>query len=164
MSEAREVLMLAEHGSSRPQTTIEDIEIGRDLGQLEWVVTRSKVEGLIASDEEFDPWFVGAEEGGGDIAPGLATYPPVRALFARTFNIRGFLYEYECEFFRPIKYGQVLVISGRIADTWVKRHREYVRFEAEARDPDGDLYFQTSRTHLLDYLTLEPPVVGADQR
>jgi hypothetical protein len=155
MSESRPIHMIAEEGGERAQTTMDEIEIGLDLGQLEWSVTRSQVEGLIASDEEFDPWHADVKEGGG-IVPILATYPPVRALFARAINIRGYLYQYECEFLRPIEYGQSLTIRGWITDKWVKRDREYVKFEAEARDPEGTLFFRTSRTHLLDYRPISP--------
>jgi hypothetical protein len=157
--------MMAEEGGERAQTTIDEIEIGRDLGELEWTVTRSHVEGLIVSDDEFDPWYAAREEGGG-VVPLLATYPPVRALFARSFNIRGFLYQFESEHFRPIEYGQSLTIRGWITGKWVKRNREYVKFEAEARDAEGTLVFRTSRTHLLDYRPLSSTagavIVGAD--
>jgi hypothetical protein len=155
VSEPRPIYMMAEEGGERAQTTIDQIEVGRDLGELEWSVTRPQVEGLIASDEEFDPWHADIGEGGG-VVPILATYPPVRALFARSFNIRGFLYQYECEFLRPIAYGQSLTIRGWITDKWVKRNREYVKFEAEARDAEGTIVFRTSRTHLLDYRPSSP--------
>jgi hypothetical protein len=151
---------VAEDASGRPRTTFEEIVVGDDLGEMRWSVTREAVAGLIQSDLEFDPWYESIDSGGGGLVPPLATYPPVRVLFTKKYNIRGVFYEFESEFLRPIPYGLELTIRAKVADKWVKRNREFVKYEATASDDAGQVYFRTARTHALDYLTTNVPREG----
>ena len=43
-----------EHGN---RTTYDEIEVGRDLGSLEWVITEQDIEKQCSIDEDFHPWF-----------------------------------------------------------------------------------------------------------
>jgi hypothetical protein len=158
MSESgiRNILLLAGSGDERPQTEFDDIEVGSDLGELLATFTRESVEGLLSNDSEYDPWYESKATGGGGIVPCLATYPPVRALFAQRFNIRGFLVSYSSEFLQPIEYGVALTLTGKIVGKWVKRDRAYVQYEAEGSDVNGIVYFRTMRTHTLDYRIFNP--------
>jgi acyl dehydratase len=142
------------------RTTFDDIEPGADLGEMTWSVSRAQVAGLIANDLDFHEWYEGKSPFGGPVVPPLATYPPVRILFARKFNVRGVFYHYESEFLRPIFYDQVLKIRGRVTDKWVKREREFVRYEAEGIDEQGRVVFKTRRTHALDYIPRTAPREG----
>src|SRR4051812_18797790 len=111
------------------RTTYEDLVVGADLGSLEWQVMPDNVLGLLENDDDRHPWFTEGSPDGKPVVPPLATYPPVRILFARAYNVRGLFYEYESSFERPIRYGERVVITGKIADKWVKRDREYVAYE-----------------------------------
>lgn len=157
---SREVSRVAADADGRPRTKFEEIEVGKSLGSMRWSVSRQDVEGLILSDLEYDPWFESTGSGGGGVVPPLATYPPVRVLFTKVYNIRGVFYEFESEFLNPIPYGLALVISGQVADKWVKREREYVKYMAVGEDEVGEIYFRTSRTHALDYLDTRVPKKG----
>lgn len=144
-----------------PRVTYEDLEVGADLGTLEWSVTAESVAGLRANDQDDHEWYVGDSPFGGPVVPPMATYPPVRILFSRRYNLRGLFYRFESHFHRPIRFGQVVTITGIVAEKYVKRDREYVTYEAEGRDPDGQLLFTTRRTHVLDFIPASAPRQGA---
>ena len=143
-----------------PRSRYEDFEIGADLGSLDWVVEPANVEGLLANDAEAHEWYVDTSPFGGAIVPPMAIYPPVRILFTRRYNVRGLFYWFEATFHRPIIFGETVVITGRIVDKWIKRDREYVKYEAEGTAADGEVIFQTRRTHVLDYIKRSAPRDG----
>jgi hypothetical protein len=153
-------LTRVERDASGPRTTYDDIEVGADLGTLVWSVEYSNVEGLAENDLDFHEWYVESSPWGPPVVTPMATYPPVRVLFTKKFNVRGVFYEYESEFHRPIHYGQKVIITGRVVDKWIKRDREYVKYEAEGRAEDGTLLFTTRRAHALDYLPRTVPRAG----
>jgi hypothetical protein len=155
-----QITRVAEDANGRPRTTFEEIVVGESLGTMKWSVTRPDVEGLVMSDLEFDPWYESIESGGGGVVPPLATYPPVRVLFTLKYNIRGVFYEFESEFLRPIPYGLELSIHGVVADKWIKRNHEFVKYAAYAEDEAGLVYFRTARTHALDFQTIDVPKAG----
>jgi hypothetical protein len=155
-----EASRVAEDADGRPRTSFDEIIVGTSLGSLKWSVSRQDVAGLILSDSEFDPWFESCNDGGSGMIPPLATYPPVRVMFTKVYNIRGVFYQFESEFLRPIPYNCELTISGVVSDKWVKRDREYVKYSAEGVAEDGTVYFRTSRTHALDYLDVKVPKQG----
>ncbi|MBI4578604.1 MAG: hypothetical protein HY718_02820, partial [Planctomycetes bacterium] len=76
------------------------------------------------------------------------------------YNVRGLFYIFESEFIRPILFGEEITITGRICDKWIRRDREYVKYEAEGRDASGAVVFRTARTHVLDYLPRTVPRSG----
>jgi acyl dehydratase len=142
------------------RTTFDQIEVGESLGSIRWSVTREAVQGLIDNDDDHNEWYDKDSPFGGPIVPPLATYPPVRMLLTRVYNIRGLFYEYEGEFLLPIHYGDEITVTAWIADKWVKRDREYFAYEGEGRNDAGELVFRTRRTHVLDFITRDAPREG----
>lgn len=142
------------------RTSYEEIEVGADLGSVEWSVSAEGVQGLLENDDEQHEWYVDASPFGGPIVPPMATYPPVRILFTRKYNVRGLFFQFEHEFIRPMFYGQKVTITGRVVDKWIKRDREYVKYEAEGRNEAGELLFRTRRAHVLDYIKRSAPRAG----
>ena len=65
-------------GSRRDQTCYDDIVEGMELAEAKWCATVEAVAGLISSDFEYDPWYLGDLAHSG-VVPPLATYPVVRA-------------------------------------------------------------------------------------
>lgn len=145
---------------SGERTRYEDIEVGADLGTMEWRFTRDSIDRICESDDDFHEWYSVDSPWGGVIAPSLISYPPVRMLFTRRYNVRGLFYGYEMESFAPLKPDTTYLLAGRICDKWIKRDREYVQYEATCTDPDGKLMFRTRRAHALDYLTRDTPKEG----
>lgn len=129
----------------------EDIEVGRDLGSMEWRLDTSQVQGLIENDADYQEWYLEDSPFGEPIVPPLATYPPVRLLFTRTYNLRGMFIEFTTHFIKPVFYGRDYTITGTVVGKWIKRDREYVRYEARCLSEDGSIVFTTERTHILSY-------------
>lgn len=146
------------------RTRFEQIEIGTDLGSMEWRFTPDNIRRICESDDDFHEWYSVESPYGGTIAPTLINYPPVRLLFSRKYNVRGVFYWYEIENYLPLKPDVTYTLTGRIIEKWIKRDREFVKYEATCHDPTGRKMFYTTRTHALDYLnrTLPRGAVGID--
>ena len=142
------------------RTRYEEIEVGKDLGTLEWTVTAADIEKQCAADEDFcDAGFLGAAED--RIAPPQIQYRPPRWLLSRTYNIRGVFYAWEFENIRPIRCGETLTVKGRVADKWIRGDREFVAFEFLAAGSDGAPVFTTRRVHALDVIARTAPRSGS---
>lgn len=158
--ESRSRVAFDEHGK---RTTYDEIEVGKDLGSLEWVVGEEDIEKQCAIDEDFHPWFALDSEWGGVVAPPQIQYRPPRWLLSRTYNIRGVFYRWDLENVKPIRLGERITVTGRILDKWIDRGREFMSYEAEGRDPAGELVFRTTRVHALDVIERTAPREGAGQ-
>jgi hypothetical protein len=62
-------------------------------------------------------------------------------------------YEYHARHHRPAFVGDDLVVSGRIADRYVRRGRTYLQYELEVRTADDDLVTSYSDRTLLRFRT-----------
>jgi hypothetical protein len=144
------------------RTTYDEFVVGESLGSMDWTVTRESVDGLLTNDQDFHEWYDDDSSSpfGYAVVPPLATYPPVRMLFTRRYNMRGVFYRFESEFIRPIRYGEVVHIAGTVSNKYIRRNREYVTYEATGTDEKGDVVFRTSRTHALDFITRDKPRAG----
>ena len=158
--EARTRVEFDEHGR---RTTYDEIEVGKDLGSLEWVVGENDIEKQCAIDEDFHPWFALDSEWNGVIAPPQIQYRPPRWLLSRTYNIRGVFYRWDFENLKPIRPGEKITVTGRILDKWIDRDREFMSYEAEGRDAGGELVFRTTRVHALDVVKRTAPRKGVGQ-
>jgi hypothetical protein len=146
-----------EHGK---RSTFEEIEVGKDLGEIEWRITREDVEKQCRIDHDYHPWYVLGPSGGNPIAPPQIQYRPPRWLIARTYNVRGLFYKWEFENVAPLPVDVPIRVRGRIVDKWIERDREYVKFEAIGTDGAGQVLFRTMRTHVLDVLKRTAPRQG----
>lgn len=142
------------------RTTYDEFEVGAPLGELKWSIQPSNAAGLIDNDQDAHPWYVGDSPFGGPIVPPMATYPPVRILFTRKYNVRGLFFHFESDFHEPIPYGEEITITGHVSDKWIKRDREYIAYEAEGRSASGLLLFSTRRAHVLDFIKRTVPRAG----
>ena len=139
------------------RTRYEDIVVGEDLGTIDWQFDDAAIARLCDSDDDFHEWYSVESPYGGTIAPALISYPPVRMLFSRRYNVRGLFYGFEHENFAPLRPNVKYTITGRICDKWIKRKREFVQYEATCHDPQGNKVFHTRRAHALDFLTRDVP-------
>ena len=142
------------------RTRYEDSNVGEDLGTMEWRFDRDSIARLCESDDDFHEWYAVESPYGGIVAPVLISYPAVRMLFTRRYNVRGLFYGFEMENFAPLKPDTTYTLSGRICDKWIRRNREYVQYEATCTDPQGMKIFHTRRAHALDFLTRDTPKEG----
>jgi hypothetical protein len=139
----------------------DDIRVGQSLGEMEWQVTDDLIDLQCQLDQDFDPLFFPQNEGAKRLAPPQITYRPPRWLFSRAYNVRGLFVRWENESFRAIEPGTTLKVSAEIVDKFLKKEREFVVYQAEGRDSDGNLVFRTRRTHVLDFVERSAPRAGA---
>lgn len=142
------------------RATFEEIEVGKILGEIDWVVTDEMIDLQCEMDQDYDAWYFGDSPWGGRIAPPQIQYRPPRWLLSRTYNVRGLFYKWEMENVRPILPNVTLRVSCRVVDKYVKNEREFVVYEAEAVDPQGQTVFRTRRTHVLDFIDRNAPRRG----
>jgi hypothetical protein len=138
-----------EHG---PRADYDAIEVGKLLGEMDWTVTEAMIDTQCALDADYHVWYSVGSPWGGRIAPPQISYRPPRWLLSRTHNVRGLCYRWEMENVRPIRAGGTLHVSARIVDKYVKNEREFIVYQAEATDPEGQVVFRTRRTHVLDFV------------
>jgi len=138
-----------EHGK---RASFEEIEVGTVLGEMDWVVTAEMIERQCEMDADYHPWYFLDSPWGGRIAPPQISYRPPRWLLSRKYNIRGLFYKWEMENFRPIRPDVTLRITASIVDKYVRKEREFIVYQAEAKNPEGEIVFRTRRTHVLDVL------------
>jgi hypothetical protein len=142
------------------RAAFEDIQIGQSLGEMEWQITDDLIDLQCQLDQDFDPLFF-PPTGQKRVAPPQITYRPPRWLFSRTYNVRGLFVRWENESFRPIEPNTTIRVTGAIVDKFVKKDREFVVYQSEGRDAEGNLVFRTRRTHVLDFVERTAPRAGA---
>ena len=150
---------IAEDAHGR-RTTFEEIEVGKDLGEIEWRIAPEDVDKQCRIDHDYHPWYGLGMPGGRRIAPPQIQYRPPRWLISRTYNVRGLFYKWEFENVAPLPVDVPIKVSGRIVRKWIEREREYVAFESTGTDPAGAVVFRTVRTHVLDVLKRSAPREG----
>jgi hypothetical protein len=64
-------------------------------------------------------------------------------------------YEYEAEHHSPAYVGEELVVSGRITDKYIRRGREFIRYELRVETADGRLVTTYKDRTLLRYKKAE---------
>ncbi len=146
-----------EHG---PRATYEDIEIGKDMGTIDWTLSAEDVQKQCRIDFDYHPWYFGTSPFGQRIAPPQIQYRPPRWLLSRNYNVRGLFYKWEFENSGPLVVGEPIKVSGKILDKWIERDREYVKFECTGTNARGDVVFRTVRTHVLDAVKRTAPRKG----
>lgn len=143
------------------RASFEDIQVGQSLGQMEWQITDELIDLQCQLDQDFDPMFFPQSNGDKRVAPPQITYRPPRWLFSRAYNVRGLFVRWDSESFRAIEPNTTIRVTGSIVDKFVKKDREFVVYQAEGRDADGNLIFRTRRTHVLDFVERSAPREGA---
>lgn len=156
---AQDHVRIAEDAKGK-RAAYDEIEVGQTLESMEWMVTEDMINQQCEMDMDYHLWFSVDSPWGGRIAPPQISYRPPRWLFSRAYNVRGLFYKWELENVRPIKPGVTLKVTGSIADKYVKNDREFVVYQAEAVDPEGNVIFRTRRTHVLDFVERTAPRAG----
>lgn len=143
------------------RAAFEDIEIGQTLGEMEWEITDDLIDLQCQLDQDFDPMYFPQGDGGKRVAPPSITYRPPRWLFSRAYNVRGLFVRWDNEMFRAIEPDTTIKVTGSIVDKFVKKDREFVVYQAEGHDAQGNLIFRSKRTHVLDFVERTAPREGA---
>ena len=143
-----------------PRTTFDEIEIGKVLGEMDWVVTQEMIDSQCHMDLDYDLWYSVDSPWRGRVAPPQISYRPPRWLLSRTYNIRGLFCRWEMENLLPIRPNVTLHVIATVCEKFERKNREFVTYQADAVDPDGHVVFRTRRTHVLDVIDATAPRAG----
>jgi hypothetical protein len=161
MAEATEISQVrVKHDPKGERTDFDKLEIGKDLGSAELLVTQEQIDGMCERREFWHPYYNVSSPFGGTVAPMLLSYGIPRLLFSQVYNVRGLFYKWAFENFLPLRPNVPMVVSARLSEKWVKHDREFVAYEATCKDPDGNIVFTTRRAHALDYIKRTAPKAG----
>jgi acyl dehydratase len=142
------------------RTTFEELEIGKDLGSAEFLLTQEHVDQECEKFRFHHPYYEVDSPFGGTVAPISLTYLLPRNLFSRAYSVRGLFYKWEFETREPVKPDVKYIVSARLADKWIRNDREFVAYTAECRDGAGNLIYTTRRAHVMDFIKRTAPKVG----
>ena len=121
------------------------VEIGEPLGSYEYVLTQEMLDNFRASVDDPDAPF-----------PTLAVKHDATALnMVYDDTTGGVNAGNEVEFFNPPVPGKKILVTGRIADKYMRRDKPYLVIEATATDEDGRLL-----ERLKTYQMKKPDEVG----
>jgi hypothetical protein len=130
---------------------ISDLEAGDVFEPVEYVLTPYMCSEYAHGVEEGCEWFHGAQSPAGrQIRPPTMIHVDKMRLLEknclaeqRISGARGpdarVHYEYHAKHHSPAFVGERLVVTGRIADRYVKRNRTYLDYEMEVRTAEGRL-------------------------
>ena len=108
--------------------TTTDVHPGKDLGTIELRITDEMVQHYVKGLDEPNPWYTAASPFGGPVAP-VIVYQQADTEFKGWYleNLFGNLWRrQEWEIHAPVRVGQVLRCSARVADRYRRRDRDVV--------------------------------------
>ena len=116
----------------------EDVVIGEELGSYDYILTQEMVEAFRTSVDDPEASF--PTLGGKHDATAFAMVytDPIGTVNAGN----------EVEFFNPPIVGKKIIVTGRIADKYLRRDKPYIVIEATAIDEDGRLLEKLSTYQL----------------
>ena len=117
----------------------ESIIVGETLGPIEYVVSKEDVEQYCDDWKDPNSMYLEDSPFGGPVAPpafraGLDSF---RLLGSRYDSHATLGFSTEHEFMNPITIGKRLIVTGKLADKYIKRGIEYVVIEYSTVDEDG---------------------------
>jgi acyl dehydratase len=118
-----------------------DVYAGKDLGTFDLTITEEMVQHYINGLEEPNPWYTTASPFGGSVAPAII-FQDISSRFKGWYldNLYGNLWmRQEWKIHAPVRIGQTLHCSARVADRYTKRDREVVAQEVSLKDDAGQL-------------------------
>jgi acyl dehydratase len=132
----------------------ENLREGMALGPIHYVVTPEQIDSFTRALADSNPLFTAESPAGTQLAPPTIRLNDYALLIAEHFKggSGGVHAKHRCEFFAPMRAGQAITASGRIARTWRKRDKFYFELEYETRDAETDelLARQTITSVLLE--------------
>jgi acyl dehydratase len=121
--------------------TTTNVYAGKDLGTLDLTITAEMVDHYVKGLDEPNPWYTTASPFGGPVAP-VIVYQDVDTQFQGWYldNLFGNLWRsQQWEIHAPVRVGQTLRCSARVADRYRRRDRDVVAQEMWVRDDAGQL-------------------------
>lgn len=128
------------------------MEVGEEFGPVEVVITDHMIKSFAYAVDDYNPaYFVGLP-GVGRIGHPTLLCTETRDVIRTAYDLHsggsGLHTKNEAELFASPRLGQRIVITGRHADKYIKREKQYVVLEAEAKDEHGSIILRHRSTHL----------------
>ena len=142
------------------RTTYEELEIGKDLGSAEFLVTQGQIDQTCDRLEDHHPYYEVGSPFGSTVAPVWMTYLIPRMLFSQTYSVRGLFYKWGFELLGPVRQGVRHTVSATLTEKWIRNDREFVAYEAVCKDESGLTVYRSRRAHVLDFIKRTAPKVG----
>jgi acyl dehydratase len=118
-----------------------DVYAGKDLGTFDLTITEEMVQHYVNGLEEPNPWYTTDSPFGGPVAPAII-FQDISSRFKGWYldNLYGNLWmRQEWMVHAPVRVGQTLHCSARVADRYAKRDREVVAQEVSLKDNAGQV-------------------------
>lgn len=118
-----------------------DVYAGKELGTLDLTISKEMVQHYMDGLAEYNPWYTTDSPFGGAVAPGIV-FQDVSTRFRgwHLDNPYGNLWmRQEWKIYAPVRVGQTLHCSARVADRYRRREREVVAQEVQVQDATGHL-------------------------
>lgn len=118
-----------------------EVYAGKDLGTQEFTVTQEMIQHYVDGIGEPNPWYTSDSPFGGPVAPALV-FQEISNRFKGWYldNLFGNLWrQQEWQIYAPVRVGQTLQCTARVADRYRRRDRDIVAQEVWLRDAAGNL-------------------------
>ena len=135
-------------------TGLDEIRVGKYLGERRIEVTAELVGRFAAGSVEANPWYTGRSPFGGPVAPALiGSHEPWRFPGWYPPEVRGALhFKQEWDLYAPIPVGSTVVSRAVVSERYLRRDRHLIVNEVLLADPAGRPYAR-GRTHMSFLLT-----------
>ena len=135
----------------QPGTPFEAYTAGEPLGPLHFTIDAGTAEAYRELHGGDGDWYRNA---GGDqgplVPPTLIALYLLPVIYTRYPPLQGIvLTQQRFAFHRPLRAGDPLVATGRVLETYERRGRQFVRWQAEFRTAAGDLAVEAQNTFML---------------
>ena len=129
---------------------LEDAQVGETIGPYRYRVTREMAEFGSSAEVRASAWFSGDGDSGPGFAPSTLTDNDYSLAFMEKY-IPGEVVHTKAEnhYLNPPIIGKELTITGRVAERYEKRGRDFLVFETETRDEDGREIVKSRNTVLI---------------
>ena len=119
--------------------TLDEAEIGEELGPIEYVVTPGLVEKYAEATGDRNPWFFKDSPFGGKVAhPTIVGNDVLRLVETKYVHPLGSLHaKQDFEIQNPIRVGAKLKSTAKVVERYVKKEREYTVVEMSIVDDKG---------------------------
>jgi acyl dehydratase len=123
---------------NKKEFSFENIEMGKDLGRKEILITDEMIQKYTHAIETDHPWYLNDSPFGGRIAPPtIFDNETLRLLDSKYARFGSIHAKQAWEFKYPVFLGKRYVVAARVVDKYVKRERGYIVMEMRVISEDG---------------------------
>jgi len=130
----------------------EVMEVGEEFGPIELAVTDHMIKSFAYAVDDYDPAYLSDAAGTGRLGHPTLLCRDARDVIRTMYDIAsgggGLHAKHECKLYGCPHLGEQVVLTGRHVEKYLKRDKQYIILESEARRKDGTLLLRQRSTHL----------------